>query len=126
MPSGLPFFSCRLYFFEYSIFLGVKPSIPAVKGPGGGLVVASAEKASLHGSQFDSKQCREQFVTPSCCFPQARCNTLAFRTPVLLLLLLDVDTYGGIDPLSAFLPFLKMVGDIIAPKLIITFRGLIR
>ena len=47
-----------------SIF-GVKPSIHALRGPGGGLVVAPAEKASLLGSQFDSKQSREQFVTPS-------------------------------------------------------------
>ena len=46
-----------------SIF-GEKPSIPALRGPGGGLVVAPAEKVSLMGSQFDSKQCREQFVTP--------------------------------------------------------------
>ena len=80
-----------------SIF-GVKPYIPALKWPGGGLVVAPAEKASLMGSQFDSKQCSEQFVTPSSCFPQSRCNSLAFRTPVLLRLLVDLDTYIGGDP----------------------------
>ena len=34
-----------------SIF-GVKPSSPALKGPGGGLVVAPAEKASLLGFQL--------------------------------------------------------------------------
>ena len=39
-----------------SIF-GVKPFIPALRGPGGGLVVARAVKASLLGSQFDCKQC---------------------------------------------------------------------
>ena len=55
-----------------SIF-GVKPSIPALRGPGGGLVVAPAEKDSLLGSQKDSKKCREQFVTPLSCFPQSRC-----------------------------------------------------
>ena len=53
--------------------------------------------------QFDSKQCREQFVTvinfalslvTQSRFPQSRCNSLAFRTPVLLRLLLDLDTYG--------------------------------
>ena len=61
------------------------------------------EKASLLGSQFDSKQCREQFVTPLSCFPQCRCsNFLAFRTPVLLHLLLDLDTYGGVDHLGVF------------------------
>ena len=49
---------------------GVKPSIAALRGPGGGLVVAPAEKTSLLGSQFDSKQCREQYVTRLSCFPQ--------------------------------------------------------
>ena len=51
-----------------SIF-SVKPSIPALRGPGGDLAVAPAEKASLPGSQLDSKQCREQFVTLLSCFP---------------------------------------------------------
>ena len=68
-------------------------------------MVAPAEKASLLGSQFDSNQCREQFVTPLSCFPHSRCNSFAFRTPVLLLLLLDLDTYGGVDPLCVFLYF---------------------
>ena len=81
-------------------FFGVKPSFPSLRGPGGGLVVAAAEKSSLLGSQFDSKQCREQFVTPLSCFPQSRCNCLAFWT--LVLLLLDLDRYGGIDPLGVF------------------------
>ena len=73
--------------------LGEKPSIPALRGAEGGLVVAHAEKASLLGSQFDSKQCREQFVVPWSCFPQSMCNTLAFRISVLLRVLLDLDTY---------------------------------
>ena len=77
-----------------SIF-GVKPSIPALKWQEGGLVVAPAETVSLLGSQFDSKQYREQFVRPLSCFPKSRFNSLAFWTPVLLLLLLDLDTYGA-------------------------------
>ena len=62
----------------------------ALRGPWSGLVVAPAEKASLlhMGSQFDSKQCGEQFITPLSCLPQSRCNSFAFRTPVLLRLLL--------------------------------------
>ena len=51
-----------------SIF-GVKPSIPALRGPRDGLVEAPAEKDSLLSSQFNSKQCHEQFVTPLSCFP---------------------------------------------------------
>ena len=38
-----------------SIF-GGKQSIPALRGPGGGLVVAPAEMASLLGSEFNRKQ----------------------------------------------------------------------
>ena len=65
-------------------------------------MVARAEKASLLSSQLDSKQCREQFVSPLSCFPQPRCNSLAYRTPVLLRLLRDLDTYEGVDPLGEF------------------------
>ena len=90
------------------------------------MVEAPAEKASLLGSQFDSKQRREQLVTPLSCFPQAMCNSLAFRTSVLLRLLLDLDTYGGVDPLCVFPVFLKKVADIIAQKLSIIFCTHIR
>ena len=51
---------------------------------------------------------------------------MAFRTPVLLRLLLDFDRYGSVDPLGMFPLFPKMVADIIVPKLSILFRGLIR
>ena len=83
-----------------------------------------AEKASLLGSLFDSKQVgsREQFATPLSCFPQS----LAFRTLVLLLMLLDLDTYGGIDSLVVFPLILKIVVVIIALKLSIIFCELIR
>ena len=104
----------------------MKQFIPALRGPGSGLVVTPAEKASLLGPQFDSKQCREQFVTSLSCFPHSRRNFLSFRTPVLLRLLLDVYTYGGVDPLGVFPLFLMMVADIIARKLSIIFRGIIR
>ena len=84
--------------------------------------MARAKKASLRVSQFDSKQCREQFVTSLSCFPQSRCNFLAFRTTVLLRLLLDLDAYWGVDFLGVFPLFLKKVADIIAPKQSIIFN----
>ena len=52
--------------------------------------------------------------TPLSCFPQSRCNSLAFRTSDLLRLLLDLDTYGGVDPMGVYPLFLKKVADIIA------------
>ena len=51
---------------------------------------------------------------------------MIFPTPVLLCLLLDLDTYGGADPLCVFPLFLKMVVDTIAPKQSMIFLGLIR
>ena len=42
---------------------------------------------------------------------------MAFRTSVLLRLFHDIVTYGGVDPSGVFPLFLKMVADIIAPKL---------
>ena len=110
---------------EGSIF-GVKLSIPALSGHGGGLVVAPAEKASILISQFDSKQCREQFVTPLSCFPLSGSNSLAFRTSALQRLLLDLDTHGGVDLFGVLPLYLKKVTDIIAPKLNIIFRKFIR
>ena len=97
-----------------SIF-GVKPSIPALREPGYGLVVAPVEKASVLASQFDSKL----FVTSLSCFPRSAFNSLAFRISDLLHLLLDLDTYGGVSSIS------MKVADIIAPKLSIIFRRLI-
>ena len=41
-------------------------------------------------------------------------------------LLLDLDTYGGVDSLGVFPLFLKKVADIIAPKLSTIFRRFIR
>ena len=89
-------------------------------------MLASAGKALLLGFQFDCKQCREQFVFPLACFPQSRCNFLAVRTSVLLRLLLDLDSCGSVDTSGVFPLFLKKVADIIALKLCIIFRRLIR
>ena len=86
---------------------GVKPFIPSLRRPGGGLVVAPAEKASLPGFQFDSKFCCLSSLSLLSRFYQFRCNSLTFMTSVLLRLLLDLDTYGGVDPLGVFPLFLK-------------------
>ena len=104
----------------------MRPSIPALRGPRDGFAVAPAEKASLQGSQFDSMQFCDPFVTALSCSPKSRFNSLACRTSVLLFLLLDLDTYGDVDPLGIFPQFLKKVADIISPKQSIIFRLLIR
>ena len=68
-------------------------------------MVTPAEKASLLGSQFDSTQCRHQFVSPLSCVTQSMCNSV--RTSVLLRLLLDLDACCGVNPLGVFPLFLK-------------------
>ena len=51
---------------------------------------------------------------------------MKFQASVLLCLLLDLDTYGGVGPLLVFPLFLKKVSDIIASNLSGIFRRLIR
>ena len=58
--------------------------------------------------------------------PKSRCNSLVFRTSILLRKLPDLDTYGGVDPFGVFPLFPKKVADIIGPKLSIIFCRLIR
>ena len=103
-----------------SIF-GVKPSTPALRGPGGGLVVAPVEKASLLDSQFDRKQCREQFDTPLSCFPQSQCNSLTFRTPALVRVLLILTHMVVLILWVCFSTSNDGCGYYIAPKLNIIF-----
>ena len=104
------------------LIFGVKPSIPLSEGPEVVWWWLLLRKPTP-GLSFDSKQCREQFVIPLCCFPQSRCNSLAFQTSVLQRPLLVLDTYGRVDPLGVFPPFLKKVVDITAPKQSIIFVG---
>ena len=75
-------------------------------------MVAPTEKASLLGSQFDSKQRREQFVTRLSCFLRSRCNSLTFRISVLLCLLLNLDTYGSADHFCVFPLFAPILSKI--------------
>ena len=83
-------------------------------------MVATAEKASLMGSVSSLSLLCLVYVS------LYRCNSLAFRTSVLMRLFLDLDTYGGVDPLGVFSLFLKKVANIIAQKRRIVFRILIR
>ena len=48
------------------------------------------------------------------------------RTSVLQGLLPDLDTYWSVDPLGVFPLYLNKIADIIAPKLSIIFRKIIR
>ena len=104
----------------------MKPSIPALRGPGvvwWWLLLRKPHSCalSLTASSVVSSSSLLCLVSLS-----LWCNTLAFRTFVLLRLLLNLDTYVGVYPLGVSPLFLKKAADIIAPKLCIIFRRLIR
>ena len=84
---------------------------------GGGLMCESVGKADLLSDHFDSKQS---------CHPSPSLTTFAFRSSEVRRLLLDLDPYGGTDPLDLFPLFLKRTADVMAPCLSVVFRPLVR
>ena len=76
----------------------------------------SVGKANLLSDYFDSKQSRE--AVDLTCHPSPSLTTFAFRPREVRRLLLDLDTYGGADPLGIFPLFLKRTADVIAPVLV--------
>ena len=101
----------------------MKPSVTALSGPGGGLVVAPAQKASLMGFQFDSNQCRDQFVTALTC--SLRLGAILWPSGLVsFCVCFFILTHMVVLILGVGL-FLKMVVDIISPKQSIIFRWLI-
>ena len=60
------------------------------------------------------------------CHPSPSLITFAFRSSEVKRLLLDLDPYGGTDPLGMLPLFLKRTADVLAPRLSVVFRRLIR
>ena len=86
----------------------------------------SVGKADLLSDHFDSKQSREVFDLPLTCHPFPGVTTFAFRSSEVRCLLLDLDPYGGTDPLGMCPLFLKRNADVIATRLSVVFRRLVR
>ena len=106
-----------------SAVLGSSSSLPPlVREGGGGLVCESIGKADLLSDLFDSKQSTEAVDLPLTCHPYPSLTTLAFRSSEVRRLLLDLDPYGGTDPLGMFPRFLKRT----ASGLSVVFRRLVR
>ena len=74
---------------------------------------------------FDSKQFREAVDLPLTCHPSPNFTTFAFRSSEVRRLLLDLDAYGGTDPLGLYPLFLKRTFDVMAPRLSVVFRRLV-
>ena len=105
---------------------GSSSSLPPLVGPGGGLVYESCGKADLLSDHFHSKQSRESVDLLVTCHPSPSLITFAFRSCEVKRLLLDLDPYGGTDPLGMFPLFLKRMADVLAPRRSVVFRRLLR
>ena len=90
-----------------SAVFGLSPSLPPLVSDGGGLVCELVVKADFLLDYFDSKQSREAVDPQLTCHPSPSFTTFAFRSSEVRRLLLDLDPYGGTDPLGMFPLFLK-------------------
>ena len=104
---------------------GSDSSLPPLIGVGGGLVCESVRKANMLSAHFDGNQSRDSVDLPSTCHPSPSLTTFSFRPREVKRLLLDLDSYGGIDPLGKFSLFLKRTAEVLAPRLAVVFKRLL-
>ena len=77
-------------------------TLPPLVSRGGGLVYVSVGNADVLLDHFDSKESRE-FVDLQLTFLPSFCLvTFAFLSSAVRRLMLDLDPYGGTDPLCMF------------------------
>ena len=107
-----------------SAVFGSSSSLPPLVSEGGALVCESGGKADLLSDNFDSKQSRVAVDLPLTCHPSPCLTTSASRSSEVRRLLLDLDPYGGTDPLGMFPFFLKRTADAMAPVLVQCFGDL--
>ena len=90
---------------------GLSLSLPSFVGLGGGLVSESVDKVDILLDYFDesSESVDLQFTFD----PSPRLTTFALRSSEDRRLLLDLDPYGGTDPLSMFPVILKRTADVL-------------
>ena len=86
----------------------------------------SVGQPDLLSDHFDSKQLREAVALQLTCHSSSSLTTFAFRSKEVRRLLLDMDPYGGTDPLARLPLFLKRAADVMAPRLSVVFRRLDR
>ena len=82
-------------------------------------------KADLLLDHCDSKQSREAVDLLLTCHQSPNLTTFVFRSSEVRHLLLDLDPYGGTDPMGMFPLFLKRTADVIAPHLSVMFWRLV-
>ena len=77
-------------------------------------------------AHFDGKLSRDPVDLPSPCHPSPSLTTFAFKSRVVKRLLLYLDSYGGTDILGMFPLFLKKTAVVLAHRLAVAFRPLLR
>ena len=97
---------------------GSGSSLPPLISEGGLLVCESVDKADLLSDHFEGKQSREAIDLPLTCHLSASLTTFVFRSSEVRHLLLDLDSYGGTDPMAMFPLFLKRIADVVATILV--------
>ena len=86
----------------------------------------SVGKADLLSNRFDSKPSREAVDLPLTCDPSPSLTTFTFLSREVGRPLLDLEPYGGTDPLDMLSLFLQRTADVMAPILSVVFRRLVR
>ena len=81
---------------------GLSSSLPPLVGGGGGLVCETVDKADLLSDHFNGKQSMESVDLPLTCHLSQSLTSFSFRASEVRRLLLDLDPYGGSDPLGIF------------------------
>ena len=105
---------------------GLSTLLPPLVGGCGGLVCESIGKADLLSNHLDGKQSSESADLPLTYRPSPQLTSFAFRSSEIRRLLLDLYPYGGSDSLGMFPHFLKRTADVLASRLCIVFRWLVR
>ena len=106
--------------------LGTESSVPPLISASGLLVTQPKDKADLLMGVFDAKQSRNEIVLPSTCHPEPRFGAFAFKSSLILTFLKELDSHGGTDPVGFFPLFYKEIAPVLAPKLSVIFRKLLR
>ena len=111
-PRHKSWFTTNLLVVQSALF-GSSSSLPLLAGGGDGLVCESVGKVYLLSDNFDSKQSRKSVDLPFTCYWYPSLTTFAFRQSEVRRLLLDLDPYGGTDPLCMFPLFLMRTADVL-------------
>ena len=109
-----------------SSLFGSNSSMPPLMTSTGAVTNSPRDRVSLLSDVFKSKQCDDALELPPTCFPEVSLSRFAFKSKDVLRLLAELDSYGGLDPNGLLPVFLKRNRTILAPKLSVIFRILLR